>query len=52
MPIAWPWTPCEPIVRKAPEQWLGAVEPWLADESKWLRRGRRYCHRPVAHGAC
>jgi hypothetical protein len=28
----------EPIVRKAPEHWLGAIEPWLADESKWVRR--------------
>jgi 3-methyladenine DNA glycosylase AlkD len=28
----------EPIVRKEPEQWLGAMEPWLADENKWVRR--------------
>jgi 3-methyladenine DNA glycosylase AlkD len=28
----------EPIVRKQPEQWLSALEPWLADENKWLRR--------------
>jgi 3-methyladenine DNA glycosylase AlkD len=28
----------EPIVRKAPEQWLGALEPWLSDENKWVRR--------------
>lgn len=28
----------EPIVRKDPEQWLGAVEPWLADGNKWVRR--------------
>ena len=28
----------EPIVRKAPEAWLGALEPWLNDESKWVRR--------------
>ncbi len=28
----------EPIVRKDPERWLGAVEPWLADENKWVRR--------------
>jgi 3-methyladenine DNA glycosylase AlkD len=28
----------EPIVRKAPEIWLGAMEPWLADENKWVRR--------------
>jgi 3-methyladenine DNA glycosylase AlkD len=28
----------EPIVRKRPEEWLGAMEPWLEDESKWVRR--------------
>ncbi len=28
----------EPIVRKKPEQWLSAMEPWLADENKWVRR--------------
>jgi hypothetical protein len=28
----------EPIVRKKPEQWLSAMEPWLADENKWGRR--------------
>jgi len=28
----------EPIVRQEPEQWLGAIEPWLADENKWVRR--------------
>jgi hypothetical protein len=28
----------EPIVRKKPEQWLAAMEPLLADESKWVRR--------------
>jgi 3-methyladenine DNA glycosylase AlkD len=28
----------EPIVRKEPEQWLAAMEPWLADENKWVRR--------------
>ena len=28
----------EPIVRKKPEQWLRAIEPWLADENKWVRR--------------
>ena len=28
----------EPIVRKAPDTWLSAMEPWLADESKWVRR--------------
>jgi 3-methyladenine DNA glycosylase AlkD len=28
----------EQIVRRAPEQWLGALEPWLSDENKWVRR--------------
>jgi 3-methyladenine DNA glycosylase AlkD len=28
----------EPIVRKDPATWLPVVEPWLADENKWLRR--------------
>ena len=28
----------EPIVRKDPEGWLGAIEPWLVDENKWVRR--------------
>ena len=28
----------EPIVRKHPEAWLGAVEVWLGDENKWVRR--------------
>jgi len=28
----------EPIVRKEPAIWLPAVEPWLADENKWVRR--------------
>jgi 3-methyladenine DNA glycosylase AlkD len=28
----------EPIVRKEPERWLGALQPWLADENKWVRR--------------
>ena len=28
----------EPVVRREPERWLGALEPWLADESKWVRR--------------
>jgi 3-methyladenine DNA glycosylase AlkD len=28
----------EPIVRKSPEEWLGALEPWLADDNKWVRR--------------
>jgi hypothetical protein len=28
----------EPVVRKMPEQWLPRLEPWLEDESKWVRR--------------
>ena len=28
----------EPVIRKAPQQWLGRIEPWLDDPNKWLRR--------------
>jgi 3-methyladenine DNA glycosylase AlkD len=28
----------EPIVRKDPDTWLPALEPWLSDRNKWLRR--------------
>ncbi len=28
----------EPIVRKQPDRWLTAIEPWLTDENKWVRR--------------
>ena len=28
----------EPIVRKKPAVWLSAMEPWLDDENKWVRR--------------
>ncbi len=28
----------EPIVRKDPDGWLGAIDPWLVDENKWVRR--------------
>jgi len=28
----------EPIVRKKPEEWLSAIESWLGDENKWVRR--------------
>ena len=28
----------EPIVRKAPAQWLPAIEPWLDDPNQWVRR--------------
>ncbi len=28
----------EPIVRKKPDEWLPAMEPWLDDENKWVKR--------------
>jgi hypothetical protein len=28
----------EPIVRKSPERWLRAIDPWLTDSHKWVRR--------------
>jgi 3-methyladenine DNA glycosylase AlkD len=28
----------EPVVRKKPQEWLGAMEPWLVDQNKWVRR--------------
>lgn len=28
----------EPIVRRKPGQWLSALEGWLADNNKWVRR--------------
>ena len=28
----------EPVVRKEPDEWLSAVEPWLVDENVWTRR--------------
>lgn len=28
----------EPIVRKDPQNWLPALESWLVDENKWVRR--------------
>jgi 3-methyladenine DNA glycosylase AlkD len=28
----------EPIVRKEPEDWIGAIEPWLGSKNKWIRR--------------
>jgi 3-methyladenine DNA glycosylase AlkD len=31
-------TALDPIVRKKPEAWLPAMEPWLTDENKWVRR--------------
>jgi 3-methyladenine DNA glycosylase AlkD len=48
----------EPIVRKDPDQWLIALEPWLADDSKWLRRagvtvaGRLAMKQPVYTTRC
>jgi 3-methyladenine DNA glycosylase AlkD len=43
----------EPIVRKKPEQWLSAMEPWLADENKWVRRvgGIVVGRLPIKHPA-
>ena len=28
----------EPIVCKAPDEWLATMEPWLEDANKWVRR--------------
>ncbi len=28
----------EPIVRKDPDKWLPALDPWLVDKNKWVRR--------------
>ena len=48
----------EPIVRKKPEQWLSAMEPWLVDENKWVRRvgvivvGRLPIKHPVYAARC
>ncbi|HEC33758.1 MAG TPA: hypothetical protein ENI37_03470 [Chloroflexi bacterium] len=48
----------EPIVRKKPDLWLTAIEPWLADESKWVRRagvtvvGRLPMKRPAYTSRC
>jgi 3-methyladenine DNA glycosylase AlkD len=48
----------EPIVRKKPERWLATMEPWLADENKWVRRagvtvvGRLPMKRPEYTARC
>jgi 3-methyladenine DNA glycosylase AlkD len=48
----------EPIVRKDPQTWLPAMEPWLADENKWVRRagvtvvGRLPMKHPDATARC
>lgn len=48
----------ERIVCKKPEQWLSAVEPWLADENKWARRvgvivvGRLPMKHPIYAARC
>lgn len=48
----------EPIVRKDPEVWLPAIEPWLEDENKWVRRagvtvvGRLPMKHPAYTGRC
>lgn len=48
----------EPIVRKEPEHWLHAMEPWLVDENKWVRRaaaivvGRLPMKKPAYTARC
>jgi len=48
----------EPAVRDDPATWLGALEPWLADESPWVRRaaitvaGRLPMKHPEYSGRC
>jgi 3-methyladenine DNA glycosylase AlkD len=48
----------EPIVRKKPEQWLDAIQAWLVDENKWVRRagvtvvGRLPMKQPVYTVRC
>ncbi len=48
----------EPIIRREPETWLPAVEPWLRDENKWVRRagitviGRLAMKRPALSPRC
>ncbi len=48
----------EPIVRKKPEEWLSAMEPWLEDGNKWVRRagviviGRLPLKRPEYNRQC
>lgn len=44
----------EPIVRKEPEQWLCAMDPWLADENKWVRRAgiTVVARLPMKHPSC
>ena len=48
----------EPIVRKDPENWLFALEAWLADDNKWVRRagvtaiGRLPMKHPTYTGRC
>ena len=48
----------EPIVRQEPEVWLPRLEPWLADDNKWVRRsgvtvvGRLPMKQPAYAGRC
>ena len=48
----------EPIVRKQPDVWLVAIEPWLIDANKWVRRagvtvvGRLPMKRPEYTARC
>ena len=48
----------DPIVRKQPERWLSAIEPWLVHENKWVRRtgvlaiGRLPMKHPTCTARC
>jgi hypothetical protein len=48
----------EPIVRQDPDEWLGAMESWLEDDSKWVRRagvtviGRLTMKQPLRAAEC
>lgn len=48
----------EPIVRKQPGEWLGAMQAWLDDEDKWRRRiavtvvGRLAMKHPSSTARC
>jgi 3-methyladenine DNA glycosylase AlkD len=48
----------EPVIRREPETWLPAVEPWLSDKNKWVRRagitviGRLAMKQPALYHRC
>ena len=48
----------EPIIRKKPDEWLSALDPWLTDGNKWVRRagvtvaGRLPMKRPEYTSRC